>query len=95
MMTSIDHGAGLRLRLFIVAGSPGSRIALSNLERVMAEAGIDRASVEIVDVSEAPDKAVAAGVLVTPTLDVTRGDRHFQISGRLNDVPGVIGRLAG
>lgn len=59
---------GRLVRLFVVRGSANSRLAERNLRAFLDQNPEFAANVEIVDISERPAEAVAAGVYVTPTL---------------------------
>ena len=56
------------LRLYVAGESPSSRRAIANLKAICATAFDDRCEVEILDVLENAERALADGVLVTPTL---------------------------
>ena len=56
------------LRLYIVGGAPNSVQALANLEKICQEYLKDGYKLEVVDVLEHPRRAMAEGVLVTPSL---------------------------
>ena len=59
---------GLLLILFIASDAPKSIMALANIQRALADL-VDRAfKLEIVNVYDDPDRALANRVLVTPTL---------------------------
>ena len=66
-MTVEQSGDALQLRLYVAPGAPNSQRALRNLEQIR-EAHLGACTVEVVDVFEAPERALADGVLVTPTL---------------------------
>lgn len=58
----------LELRLYVAARAPNSVLALANLDAICREYANDRYRLEIIDVLENPQRALADGVLVTPTL---------------------------
>jgi circadian clock protein KaiB len=60
--------AMVKLVLFVAGESPNSVAALANLHRAIELEGSERFELEIVDVFERADRALAEHVLVTPTL---------------------------
>jgi len=56
------------LRLYIVGGAPNSVQAIANLEAICHEYLKDGYQLEVVDILEHPQRAMADGVLVTPSL---------------------------
>lgn len=56
------------LRLYIVGGAPNSVQAIANLEAICREYLKDGHRLEVVDVLKHPGRAMAEGVLVTPSL---------------------------
>lgn len=56
------------LRLYVAGGAPNSVQAIANLEAICAEHLKDGHKLEVVDVLEHPGRAMADGVLVTPSL---------------------------
>jgi circadian clock protein KaiB len=56
------------LRLYIVGGAPNSVQAIANLEAICQEHLKEGYKLEVVDVLEHPGRAMAEGVLVTPSL---------------------------
>jgi circadian clock protein KaiB len=72
------------LRLYIAGRAPNSVQALANLDAICKEYLKDGHELEIVDVLEQPQRALAEGVLVSPSLS------------RLSPLPGVsvVGNLS-
>lgn len=64
---SVPTGRG-KLFLFIAGDSPNSSVALMNLRRILGERAQRERALEVVDVNEEPERALAWRVLVTPTL---------------------------
>jgi circadian clock protein KaiB len=58
----------VKLVLFVAGESPNSVAALANLRRAIEVEGPKRFELQIVDVFESTERAVAEHVLVTPTL---------------------------
>src|SRR4051812_37144150 len=58
----------LQLRLYVAGDAPNSTLARNNLRQLLA--GLDRAqyTLEVIDCLDEPLRALADGVLVTPTL---------------------------
>ena len=56
------------LRLYVVEGAPNSVQAIANLEAICREHFKNGYKLEIVDILEHPQRAMAEGVLVTPSL---------------------------
>jgi hypothetical protein len=56
------------LLLFVVASTPRSMLAIENLAAALAERPQSTFDLAIIDVFDAPERALADGVLVTPTL---------------------------
>lgn len=73
------------LRLYIVGGAPNSVQAVANLEAICREylAGCHR--IEVVDVFEQPQRAMAEGVLVTPSLSKLSPLPAAKVVGNLSD----------
>ena len=72
------------LRLYVAGGAPNSLLAIANLEAICREHLKDGHKLEVVDVLEHPGRAMAEGVLVTPSL------------AKLSPLPaaGVVGNLS-
>jgi circadian clock protein KaiB len=73
------------LRLYIVGGAPNSVQAIANLEAICQEYLKDGYKLEIVDVLEHPRRALAEGVLVTPSLAKLSPRPAANVVGNLND----------
>jgi circadian clock protein KaiB len=58
----------LRLRLYVAANAPNSLLAIANLKGICAMHFDSSYDLEIVDLLEHPDRALADGIVVTPTL---------------------------
>jgi circadian clock protein KaiB len=80
----------LRLRLYVAGHSPNSAAALGNLA-ALGEGRLRGAyELEVVDVLEAPEVALADGILVTPTLVKLAPLPACRIVGNLSDVDSVM-----
>lgn len=82
----------LQLRLYIVSGAPNSIAARGNLAAILAGLSADAYSLEIVDIAADPHRAIADGILVTPTL-LKRGPSPMTIVGSLSDTKRVVDAL--
>jgi circadian clock protein KaiB len=88
------HGAGLTtavaLRLYIVGGAPNSMLAIANLEAICREYLKDSYKLEVVDILEHPARAMAEGVLVTPSLAKLSPLPAANVVGNLSDKAKVL-----
>jgi circadian clock protein KaiB len=57
-----------KFRLYIAGDSPNSMLARGNLTTICQKHLTDRHEIEIVDVLEQPKRALADGIVLTPTL---------------------------
>jgi circadian clock protein KaiB len=73
------------LRLYVAGGAPNSVQAIANLEAICAEYLKDGHKLEVVDVLENPLRAMAEGVLVTPSLTKLSPQPVAQVIGNLSD----------
>ena len=73
------------LRLYVAGGSPNSMLAIANLESICAKYLKDGHRLEVVDVLEDPRRAMAEGVLVTPSLTKLSPQPVSQVVGNLSD----------
>jgi circadian clock protein KaiB len=73
------------LRLYIAGGAPNSMQAIANLESICAQYLKDGHRLEVVDVLEDPRRAMAEGVLVTPSLTKLSPKPVAQVVGNLSD----------
>ena len=73
------------LRLYIAGGAPNSLQAIANLEAICQECLKDVYKLEVIDVLEHPRRAMAEGVLVTPSLAKLSPLPAANIIGNLSD----------
>jgi circadian clock protein KaiB len=78
------------LRLYISGNAPNSLRAMANLEAICREHLKDRYKLEIVDVFEQPVRALADGVLVTPSLAKVSPAPVANVVGNLSDKSNVL-----
>jgi circadian clock protein KaiB len=78
------------LRLYIVGGAPNSVQAIANLEAICQEYLKDGHRLEVVDILEHPARAMAEGVLVTPSLAKLSPLPAANVVGNLSDKTKVL-----
>jgi circadian clock protein KaiB len=77
-------------RLYLAGDSPNSIQALGNLRALCEELLPSRHEIELVDILEEPSRALADGVMLTPTLVRTSPRPHRTTIGTLSNRPMVI-----
>lgn len=85
-------GASIRLQLFVAGNSPASQRARANLEAWCRACG-QRLELEVVDVFEVPERALAEGVILTPQLILQGPAGRVAIVGDLADASLLSGAL--
>ncbi|MDP2742614.1 MAG: circadian clock KaiB family protein [Hydrogenophaga sp.] len=85
-----DFKAVVVLRLYIAGGAPNSLQAVANLEAICAEYLKEGHRLEVVDILENPRRAMADGVLVTPSLTKLSPLPTAQVVGNLSDKKRVV-----
>jgi circadian clock protein KaiB len=78
------------LRLYVAGGAPNSMQAIANLEAICAEYLKDGHQLEVIDVLDDPRRAMAEGVLVTPSLNKVSPQPTAQVVGNLSDKKRVL-----
>lgn len=78
------------LRLYIAGGAPNSLQAIANLAAICREFLKEGHQLEVVDVLEQPQRAMAEGVLVTPSLAKLSPSPSANIVGNLSDKAKVL-----
>lgn len=78
------------LRLYIAGGAPNSLQAIANLEAICQEYLKDGHKLEVVDVLEHPRRAMAEGVLVTPSLTKLSPGPAANVVGNLSNKAKVL-----
>jgi circadian clock protein KaiB len=73
------------LRLYIAADAPNSVQAVANLEAICREHLKDAYKLEIIDVLENPQRALADGILVTPSLAKISPSPEARVVGNLSN----------
>jgi circadian clock protein KaiB len=81
------------LRLYVAGGAPNSVQAVANLEAICQEYLKGGHRLEVVDVLEHPGRAMAEGVLVTPSLAKLFPLPAANVVGNLSDKVKVLAAL--
>jgi circadian clock protein KaiB len=81
------------LRLYIANNAPNSVRAVANLAAICKDHLKDRFKLEIIDVLEYPLRALADGILVTPSLAKVSPSPAAKIVGNLSDRSSVLQAL--
>jgi circadian clock protein KaiB len=81
------------MRLYIADNAPNSARAIANLEAICKEHLKDKFKLEIIDVLEYPQRALADGILVTPSLTKVSPSPAAKIVGNLSDRSNVLHAL--
>jgi circadian clock protein KaiB len=81
------------MRLYVAGRAPNSVKAIANLEAICRQHFQDGFKLEIVDVCEHPRRALADGVLVTPSLAKLSPSPGANIIGNLSDTSSVLAAL--
>jgi circadian clock protein KaiB len=87
--------AGLLLRLYVAGDAPNSLRAIANVRAICAEHFASGHELEIVDLLEHPRRALADGVVVTPTLIKLFPLPSQRVIGNLSDTNQVLLALSG
>ena len=85
MKTQTREGAPLRLRLYVAGDSPNSIVAKANVENAIAHLAREDVVLDVIDVLTNPERGLADGVLVTPTLVKVSPAPERRIVGNLRD----------
>ena len=80
----------LRLRLYVAGNAPNSLRAIANARAICDQHFALRHELEIVDLLEHPRRALADGILVTPTLLKLRPLPVQRVIGNLSDTSRVL-----
>ncbi len=85
----------LRLRLYVAGNAPNSVRAVANVRAICDEHFAAGHDLEIVDLLEHPMKALADGIIVTPTLIKLLPTPVLRLIGTLSDTNQVLLALGG
>ena len=94
-MNRSKPGALLNLRLYVAGTAPNSVRAIANATAICEQHFAQRHRLEIVDVTWHPHRALADGVVVTPTLIKLRPEPPRRLIGDLSDTEQVLLALSG
>lgn len=81
------------LRLYVAGRAPNSVKAIANLEAICKQHLAGGYKLEIVDVCEQPRRALADGIIVTPSLAKLSPAPSSNIIGNLSDTGSVLAAL--
>ena len=82
--------ATLSFILYISSQTPNSIQAEANLKSMCLSNFPDSHHIEIIDVSQQPQRALGDGIIVTPTLVKIAPEPKQVIMGNLSDIPRVL-----
>jgi circadian clock protein KaiB len=82
-----------KFRLYVAASTQNSLQAIANLHALCRTHLLGRHEIEIVDVFREPKRALADGILMTPTLVRLAPSPRRRIVGTLSQAPPVIQAL--
>lgn len=80
----------LRLRLYVAGNAPNSLTAVANARSICEEHFSSRHELEIVDLLAHPQRALADGIIVTPTLLKLSPAPAQRLIGNLSDTKRVL-----
>ncbi len=87
------QGALLSLRLYVAGESPNSALAKANLNAALAHLPKSELTLEVIDVLCHPERGLADGVLVTPTLIRLVPTPEQRVIGNLRDRSALLAGL--
>lgn len=82
--------AALQLRLYIAGNAPNSERAIANCKAICEAHFTAAYDLEIVDSLEDPERALADGIIVTPTLIRLTPAPALRLIGNLSDTSQVL-----
>jgi circadian clock protein KaiB len=90
MATVLPTNAGLVLRLYVAGNAPNSLSAIANAKAICDAHFAARHELEIVDMLKHPRRALADGIIVTPTLLKLLPLPVRRVIGNLSDTSQVL-----
>jgi circadian clock protein KaiB len=81
------------MRLYVAGKAPNSVKAIANLEAICQRYLKDSYKLEIVDVCEHPQRALADGIIVTPSLAKLSPAPTSNVIGNLSDTDNLLAAL--
>jgi circadian clock protein KaiB len=85
----------LSLRLYVAGNAPNSLQALAHARAICDQHFADAYELDVVDLLEHPGRALADGIILTPTLLKLLPLPVQRVVGNLSDAQGVLQVLAG
>ena len=82
-----------RFRLYVADGAQNSALALANLKALCTASIAGRCDIEVVDVFKEPERTLADGIFMTPTLLKLQPAPVCRIVGTLGDADTVLSAL--
>jgi circadian clock protein KaiB len=79
--------------LYVASGAPNSLLAVANLAAICKDLPARSFALEIIDVLSDPQRALADGILVTPSLNKVSPSPRTRLVGNLSDRPTVLRAL--
>lgn len=95
MARTISAKGELLLRLYVAGNAPNSVLAVMNARAICDEHFAARYKLEIIDMLQDPERALADGIIVTPTLLKVAPLPAQKIIGNLADKSQVLLALEG
>jgi circadian clock protein KaiB len=80
----------MKLRLYVAGHSPNSTLAAANLAVICQRHLAGGHTLEIVDVLQEPQRALAEGIVVTPTLLKISPSPEIRIIGALSETKAIL-----
>ena len=90
MARAIATKSPLHLRLYVAGSAPNSLQAIANVKAICNDQFGSRHRLEIVDLLEEPQRALADGIIVTPTLLKVLPLPAQRLIGNLSDTNQVL-----
>lgn len=87
------RGSRLALRLYVTRGAANSQRALANLRQICEKYYASKVDLDIVDILQDPRRALADGILLTPTLVRLAPPPQVRIVGDLSQIDKVLSVL--
>ncbi|NPV63747.1 MAG: circadian clock protein KaiB [Methanotrichaceae archaeon] len=84
------ENGSIALKLYVASGTPNSVLALRNLQTIIDDFLQGHHTLEIIDVFKEPSRAIADGILVTPSLVKLSPPPRISIIGNLSDREAVL-----
>jgi circadian clock protein KaiB len=72
-------------RLYVTGNAPNSLLAIANLNELCQRHLAGRHRVEIIDLRREPQRALADGIMITPTLVKMSPGQEVRVMGSLSD----------